>query len=424
MKKYLKKIIYLAIITNLSIMVFTIVLCNQNNQIFNDTDVNQMSSLNMSYIDLNSPYMLSLVEQELESQFGSDYKKIIETNKEMTEISSKVDAIYSGNDENEIKYSENFGGKYIDDNNNLIVQILENTDIKEIEKIKSLSEDIILKYVDNSYNELDAVNTEITNYFELNGVKNTPLLANYIDIINNNVVVELENNTLEEQTWFKKNVSNSPLINFIKGQNYHSTSVYNAGSGINNGNCSVGYRAKLNGVAGFVTAGHCFKSEDKNLTLGTVSKRRVSGQLDAEFITVSSGNSVTNTLQYPHYFATKINTRTSSSYTSSNISVGTAIAKNGSRTGLTTGKILNLNFSMKVDDGIYLTNQVKTDVQSNFGDSGGVVFLPGTSLDKTGTVLGIVVAKENKNGIETDNPGNLVYTKASIIDSTFGLTRY
>ena len=25
------------------------------------------------------------------------------------------------------------------------------------------------------------------------------------------------------------------------------------------GHCSVGYRAKLNGVAGFVTAGHCVK---------------------------------------------------------------------------------------------------------------------------------------------------------------------
>ena len=52
------------------------------------------------------------------------------------------------------------------------------------------------------------------------------------------------------------------------------------------------------------------------------------------------------------------------------------------------------------------------------GDSGGVVFINYAS--NTGTTVGIVASKDNPG----TGSGQMLYTKAELIKSKFGITRY
>ena len=166
-----------------------------------------------------------------------------------------------------------------------------------------------------------------------------------------------------------------------------STATYNAGGNIND-NCSIGYRVKRNGVNGFITAGHCY-SENYNIPgFGTVKKRvyDLSNGLDGEFVQLSSGNSVTNNIQWSVYPATKINTSTN---LYNIMIVGGRIAKSGFRTLATSGTIKNANYSSMSSDGTYRAKFVLTTALCNNGDSGGVVYNPGTQVTG-GTVTSAV----------------------------------
>lgn len=72
----------------------------------------------------------------------------------------------------------------------------------------------------NEINVLENINNKIIEYFESGKENSFNLSANYIDKENNIVIVELLNNSKEEQDLFKKLVIDSEYIKFVKGGPY------------------------------------------------------------------------------------------------------------------------------------------------------------------------------------------------------------
>ncbi len=72
---------------------------------------------------------------------------------------------------------------------------------------------------ENTKETLQDVNNKIIEYFSINGVKDYEnYIFNYIDEEQNVVVVGLLNNSEEEQEKFKKDIIDSDLIRFVKGE--------------------------------------------------------------------------------------------------------------------------------------------------------------------------------------------------------------
>ena len=151
-------------------------------------------------------------EHAFKETYGENYKEALKKNESAVLVSAEIDSLFTNKKLNSVEYPDYFGGKYIDDDNNLVIQVLKNDSKTFEEEFVNLKNDVVIKYVNNSYSDLEEVNNQIINYFIKNGVLGTGLKANYIDVINNIVIVELENNTLEEQKWFKDNVVNSDCL--------------------------------------------------------------------------------------------------------------------------------------------------------------------------------------------------------------------
>jgi len=377
----------------------------------------------LALLDYEEVLKTDEVAKELEKTYGKNYKEVLSKNYEASEKAEKITnnmmkAKSVGN-----VYPDYYGGMYINDDQDLVIKIVKNK--KESEQL-FVDEEVLFEYVENSYNELEEVNNIIVDYFSTQEVRDSKFVANYVDIYKNKVIVELENNTIEEQEWIKKNIIDSTLIEFKKGEKHIATITYNAGAGIDE-SCSIGYRAKLNGVEGFITAGHCFLHTNGYSMYGTkVDPIYVKGKVDAAFVKNAAGVSITNNLQKPYFPTTSLNTKSSAGFHTS--ALGVIVVKLGYVTGITTGKIINLNVSYDSyePDGTkigYLTNQVETNALCNNGDSGGVVFSPGNNLDKTGTVLGIVQSKA-ATSFKDNEPRNMYYSRADLIQTQLGITRY
>lgn len=352
-------------------------------------------------------------------------KTILEKNNYELEVSEKVEQYLHNNLNGE--YPSYFGGMYIsDDSSKLIVQVsLESTNNKKqklssyqkksmLESLSKIDDTIQIEYVDNSYNELNEVNTKIINYFSKNN-NYTNLVGNYIDVYQNLVIVELKDNSEEMQEIFKKEVINSDLIKFIeKEENINTATTLKAGQGIpsdiTNNFCSVGYRAKINGKEGYITAGHCVKELNSVIYTGKAIRYQFSGNVDAAFIEVNSSFSLLNSLKY--YLAPVFSVHTVTS--SQKITVGMKVAKSGVTTQYTSGKVVSNNYSTNAG-GVYLTNMVMTDVKADSGDSGGPVYIPGNN---GGTILGIVSGR-NKSTVNS-----MYFTLESNIFAAFKYTGY
>ena len=363
MKKLKKKnLVYIFMIA----FVFALVLIS-NSHIFKEN-----SNVQLSYVDIESSETKALVAESFKNTYGSEYKTILSNNEKANLIANQIALTYYDQNSNEVKYPNSFGGQYINDNNELVIQIVKDAKEKSI-----------------------------------------------VDTKNNIVVVELKNNTLEEQEWFKSNVIDSPLIRFVKNeQNVTLTSTYNAGGNINN-ICSIGFRARMNGVDGFMTAAHCFVRNGNVIGFGVVTERirDDANGIDGEFIALSSGNTVTNNLQYPVYPSSVLSTLTSTFHV--NVEGG-LIAKEGFATQLTKGVISNTNYSYTDKQGNYFAKFILTNVLCNNGDSGGVVF----QINSLGnTVAGIVHAKICTD-TDCKEPGPMIYSNVMFLDSNFNLTRY
>ena len=201
-----------------------------------------------------------------------------------------------------------------------------------------------------------------------------------IELINTDVkeVEKLKSTALKEITKLKTN-QNSDLITFIQGKQNEETSL-KAGEkiSVNGGYCSMGYRVKVNDKKGYITTGHCFEKVGDSATGGTVKWLKYDGKVDAAFVQSGSLNLFTdplNDLMYTGDNITKLNATLSAMP-----AINTNIAKAGYSTGYQKGQIKNLNYSatFKKPDGStkYFTGLVATSAKTEAGDSGGPVFIP------------------------------------------------
>lgn len=362
-----------------------------------------------------------------------NYLNYLKRNERMIELSSKVEQeMLKYND----KYPSYYGGMYIEDNaTNLVLQIVEKNIPNELsdefliyEKIINMDSAIKIEYVKNSYTELQNVYEQINDYYKavdyvVAKAKFKEYTAHYVDIKNNSVVVsvhdskvkmkdinnEMEKTRLSEK--FKNEVINSNILDFQIGQQMVSEATpIKAGQGISvpGGTCSMGYRVKIGGKAGYITAGHCFSGIGQSATGGTVTKYKRGGKVDAAFVQTTSSFEPLNTLAHPKNGITRLNNTMCPT-----LRVGGAIAHDGITSGYQSGTIKSLSYSA-TDDGISYTNLIAVDYVSDGGDSGGSVFVP--SSNGEGLVAGIHMGSIDSN--------TKVVVNANNIYATFGYSRY
>lgn len=366
---------------------------------------------------------------------NDDYMKYIIRNEKMVELSSKIEQEMLKNNG---EYPSYYGGMYIGENAlNLVLQIVkknipieQSADFASYEKIIKMDNSITIEYVDNSYTELQNVYEQINNYYkevnyEVANAEFSEYSAHYVDVKSNSVVVvayDNNNNTRstnneikkdELETKFKDDVINSNIIEFKLGQKMvnEATSI-KAGQGITTkgkpNNCSMGYRVKIGGKAGYITAAHCFNGTGESATGGTVTKYQRSGKVDAAFVQTTTSYEPLNTLAHPKNGITKLNNTMCPI-----LRVGGAIAHDGITSGYQSGTILSLNYSAN-SNGTTFTNLIAVNYTSAGGDSGGAVFVP--SSNGEGLVAGI-----HMGSIDSDTK---VVINADNIYAAFGYTRY
>lgn len=352
-------------------------------------------------------------------------KKTLDMNNKMSKITAEIDKQMK--DKN---YPSFFGGTYIsDDSSYVILQIVKNNiptkyddEYEFYNNITNLDENIVIEYVKNSYKDLDEINHKLVEYYSSKNSDISNLGSHYFDIFTNKVVVELFNvsdnkitnlkNTIFGGDYYKKIKLDSDVIVFKKGKQQHNhATTLKAGRQISvpGGSCSMGYRVKISGNKGYITAGHCFTGIGNSATGGTVTRYQESGTVDAAFVQTTSSYTPSNSLQYTSGSITKLDNTLCPI-----LSVNQSIAKAGYSTGYTSGQIKNLNYSGTYD-GIYFTNLIAADYSTSGGDSGGAVFVPTNTTSGGTPVAGI-----NKG---TSSYGS-AFVDANQIYFAFGYTRY
>lgn len=364
--------------------------------------------------------MIKEIKEYMVEQYGENYQDKLIRNQLAVENAVFIESKFEKNKLGESIYPDYIGGLYINNEDNLVIQIVEtnipkNQD-KEYENIMKIGKNASIQYVDYSYEELNKVHDIILNNF-LGKVDNVTGL--YVDTASNRVVVELKDYSDGEIEKFRENVMNSPMITFAQGMVYDNVSDINPGaefvSSIGRG-CSYGYRAKTSsGQVGIVSAGHCFNGTGNTIpNVGTVTKHLDNGSLDAAFIATNNGITPTNTLNQYLAIGGSNTVRTT---VESLIVNGQAIAKVGYVTGYTFGSITNANYSY-TQNGVTYTNLIRASLVVDHGDSGGIAVRTYNSGGLPyNTTLGIVKAKSNIGS-------EALITKASVINSYFGLSRY
>ncbi len=366
----------------------------------------------------------SLNEKEvaLITAYGDDYDAYLKRNAYELKIAQKIH-------EKLIKYGDTlpnfYGGSYIsDDSYNLIVQVVKDNipnesdlDYDLYQSIINMDSTIKIEYVKNSYAELKKINDLITNQALSKSIDIDKFVGNYIDVYSNNVKVEVAGGLDTISNDVKSQLPKSDLIQFVASERKIDTSELKAGSGITTqgkpDSCSLGFRAKYNGMDGYITAGHCFSGEQDASSGGIVVKKIYSGSVDAAFVHLTSSSyTLSNSLAYTSGDITSLNDIVICPY----LEVGTAVAKVGVKTHYTAGTVLNNSYRVTVNN-VNFTDMVLTDVYASGGDSGGPVFIP-TVEDGGVTLIGIV------KGGNIYNPSSMIFTKEENIYSQLRYERY
>ena len=379
-------------------------------------------------------------EDYLQNKYGDNYKEQIDKNWESAELAEKIRNHFLMNIDGEYIYPNYIGGMYINDNNDLVLQIvkdnipkIEDKEFNIYNTIINLSDKMIIEYVKHSYSELKEAQNRIDNYYkEKNSFKTYAIYNNKkvekdsykfddglettsIDELENKLIIGLSNYDRKLMVQLDEIIKNPDIVKYEKtGKNVDEH--YTGGLLPGNQTCSLGYRARDSSntsVVGMMTAGHCSDTggsigtviigQDGQL-FGTVWSWQKSGSIDAAFIFTAYGQSLSNKLRYNssgNGVGPTLKTFVISSFTK-----GQWIGKVGMKTKYSTGTVISGSVSAGG-----LTNLVSANYNSAGGDSGGIVFGGSTSNYKTA-------------GIHKGTYGNKVFSKASIINSTFGISRY
>lgn len=362
----------------------------------------------------------------LSDKYGENYLELFARNAQSSKNAQKIESLFPVDKDGDRIYPNFVGGLYINDEDNLIVQIVKDAvpNVKTSEyslynDVLSVDKEVTIEYVKYSYAELNAVNDAIVVPFLQNKVPSS-VGAFYVDVINNRIVVELLNYTEEEIAKFKNTVIDSPFITFTKG--VETISTLNAGAPNTVGG-SVGYRArKTSGGQGFVTHGHGLSVNNIITGIGVVRNKNFGGNIDASWVDTNGyAATPTNNWQvYPPYITP---TGSLSTVVKTSFVVGERVGRVAMASGHRTGKILNANWSGQVRECstcplVNFTRQVSTDVYQIPGDSGGIVYytIPPLPPFPEGHLTAGIGVFENAN--------RMIFTRADLVNAAFGLSRY
>lgn len=351
-----------------------------------------------------------------------NYEEYLKRNWDLVQLSTKVQnkikEYYKIEKEYEDEYPNYYGGIYLnDDATFLIIQIVKDKipkenddDYKIYKEILDMDSKIRIEYVDYSFNDLNKVNNNVSDYMTLKDINNDNVTGTYIDVMSNTIVVEvLENNDKEKQkiirniTMGKNNIQSmidddSKLITFKYGGIItNNRDIYPGGQAYKNASCTTGVRIYYNGN-GYLTAGHCVKGL-KYVSIGDVwdAKYTDGGYYDYAYIHITDNQTnITNKLEEtsPDGLVTKLAVV---DYCPS-ITTNMEIAKVGNATGYTSGKVTGLNQTVKIKkDNYTIHGVIKSNLKSDEGDSGGPVFIP--KIDALGGAVPIGILNSGETNL-------------------------
>jgi len=362
------------------------------------------------------------------------------------EIVTELYELFPTNRMGDTIYPTYFGGKYINDEGDLVILQIKDATSNESTTLDYF-EDAVFKLADFSYTELVAV-------MDFLDWKITCAESNastwYLDVINNRVVVQLTNYGADEIAIFQDMILDSPIIVFEQGeksilannqlderqsQNIQSRLfgtpsprppalaspiiqnvrldirtgdriwVFRNGVGwIDGAYLSIGYRVQaFNGEIGFVTAAHIptdmqigdIISNNSGVRIGVVRQAQLPG-IDAAFVATGANvvmSSHTNLAAAGNYNGTF---------------VGQRVVFHGATTGTQVGSILIPRISV-----LGLNAGMHTTLNFRGGDSGGVIY----TIDAAGHVTGTAGIANSTLPIVPYS----VVSRADAINNTFGL---
>lgn len=231
----------------------------------------------------------------------------------------------------------------------------------------------------------------------------------------NRVFVELKNCSDNNISLFKNRVLNSPMLKFTpsKGDVVAEETIA-PGSGLKaTSTGSFGYRARLNGQTGLVTAGHVARSVGVNVykdfdvpypseLIGTCAATQIGGSVDAAFIRLTGSYTAGNYTAW----GTTISSVVEPAYQ------GATVYKEG-KNGFSTGSITATNVSKTINfpsgGSATLWGLIEASYSSAGGDSGGIIY------SGSNNILG---THEGSGG------GSAYFIYAGDINNTFGLSTY
>lgn len=356
------------------------------------------------YIEQQKATAVDEDEAALQGELNELYQAI-ENSMQANNINSP--SVYSQNREAAVtkSYSDTYAGSYID-NQMLVVCVTSADAMNEIDST-------LIKYrlVDNSYNELDNCKSGLTaKYQELyqeykrttgNEIALLESIAGFgVDEELNAVIVDIAGLTTEKEALFISLFDTNDNIVFQEagaigqdsasykpGQRIRVITARN-GSTVTYSLLSIGYRAYRTTSSGteygFATCGHGIKNSldgkvysSGGAVVGTISAWRYSGSVDASFVKLSSGNSITMTTMYSNKDgSTSGGDSIVPNYYMTSVAKGSIVYKVGATTYRTSAKVTNTNYDFTPSDtGITFTNLTKTKSFTDSGDSGGMVYM-------------------------------------------------
>ena len=342
-------------------------------------------------------------------------------------------------------YPDYYGGCFINDQKQLVV--LTTNESGQVQMMSMANADnLVFKTCEYSYNYLNQVMDELNDYQAKNDndISNNFLLY-YLSESQNAVIVEMQECYPSKIDEFKRNVSDSPAIQFKQAtskpidlgafeesQNTETstraTSLY-AGYPIigtvrldnktYTGSASIGYRVSCDNAKGFITAGHAVslgqevKADDEKIGVCDLYDYKDGGTVDAAFVKVDDSSMLTNK------FGTTGSNISTEIAAESLLVEGAKIVKFGGNTSYSEGEILSTNVAVTTElpnnTKRRVTFHISTTLDAEKGDSGGPV------LTRSGyKLVGILKART-----ELDN-GTIVtaLTRASEIKKKFYCETY
>lgn len=325
-------------------------------------------------------------------------------------------------------YPNYFGGKYINENGELVICLSDNTIENRNLMEEAAGGGIAFKSVKHSYNELSTAKQNLTRWvgacIEKDGAPDGLYgwgIGNEMNCLM--VDVKYESEELFRQVYDATGRFSGIVFNIMEDTDTESNdtepvlrryTLIQPGSMISLpiGSMSIGFRAMrtLSGKreSGFVTAGHAASYGDSvrinGIVAGTVSSSVCIGNVDAAFVAFNSSEFVLHNLVYD----TMLTLNDQITVLSDNKSV----CMSGMTSGYKIGSVIKASYDYVGETGRLMTNTIRTDCSMARGDSGGIVF---TATGSPRNIVGI---------IQSGKASETICTRADYIVSLYNLNVY